>query len=110
MNLDTVRYRTMTSKHVLPPGSSSSASEATVISESSPCSIPTPPSDDEINRKLRAEEFTCTPKNIPGVRSYDIVRVASNLPCEDSFAHAVLTDPVGTGSDWMAWGVFDGHV
>jgi len=106
VNVSTVDYRTMTSKHAVPQGSS----EAQVISQASPHSIPLPPDHDEIDRKLREEEFTCTPKNIPGVRSYDSVRVASNTPCEDNFAHAVLVDPVGTGSDWMAWGVFDGHV
>lgn len=98
----------MTSKHAALRASD--PSEVRVISQASPYEMPMPPSDDEVDRKLRAEEFTCTPENIPGVRSYDIVRVASNMPCEDNFAHAVMVDPVGTGSHWMAWGVFDGHV
>lgn len=98
----------MTSKHAVPQ--SSDSSEATDISQASHYEMPMPPSDVEVDRKLRADEFTCTPHNIPGLRSYDIVRVASNMPCEDNFAHAVMVNPVGTGSDWMAWGVFDGHV
>jgi hypothetical protein len=96
----------MPSKHPFHQAST----EAQVISQASPYQIPLPPGHDEINHKLREEEFTCTPKNIPGLRSYDIVRVASNMPCEDSFTHAVMVDPVNTGSDWMAWGIFDGHV
>jgi len=96
----------MTSKHA----GMHSSSEAAIMFQASPYEIPGPPGHDEIDRKLRAEEFSCAPKNVPGVRSYDIVRVASNSPCEDNFTHAVMVDPVNTGTDWMAWGLFDGHV
>jgi len=41
---------------------------------------------------------------------YECARMASNSHCEDNFAHAVMVDPVNTGTDWMAWAVFDGQV
>lgn len=43
---------------------------------------------------------------------YDIVQLASNDPIEDDHAEKIVEVPSkadGTGSDWMFWGVFDGH-
>ena len=65
-----------------------------------------------ITEQLRKEEFIITPEPTSGVVRYDIGRLASNLPCEDDYAHAVISDPLnlGKGTDWRVWGIFDGHV
>lgn len=43
---------------------------------------------------------------------YDLVQLASNNPIEDDHAEKIVDVPSKEGSgssDWMFWGVFDGH-
>jgi len=49
-----------------------------------------------------------------GVVRYDVVQLASNDPIEDDHAEKIIEAPTNavagaSSSDWMFWGVFDGH-
>ncbi|KAI1431538.1 protein phosphatase 2C [Xylaria sp. CBS 124048] len=62
--------------------------------------------------KLRQNETSFLVNRGQGVLRYDIVQVASNNPIEDDHAEQIVevASPYGQGSsDWMFWGVFDGH-
>ncbi|KAJ5626772.1 protein serine/threonine phosphatase 2C [Penicillium herquei] len=67
------------------------------------------PSRDEVTRILGQGAYSFRVRNIAGVSRYDGAQLASNSPCEDQFTHGILPSPWREGSQWMAWGVFDGH-
>ncbi|KAL4787055.1 protein serine/threonine phosphatase 2C [Aspergillus varians] len=69
------------------------------------------PSTDEVTRILSQGAYSFPVRNVVGVSRYDGAQLASNSPCEDRFTHGKFPSPLddGSGGQWMAWGVFDGH-
>ncbi len=66
--------------------------------------------------KLRSLEQSFSVNRGQGVTRYDLVQLPSNDPIEDDHAEKIVEVPTrgagaeaGTNSDWMFWGVFDGH-
>lgn len=74
-------------------------------------------SPDQVTQKLRKNEESYIVGRGRGVVRYDVVQIPSNDPIEDDHAekiievpHSVATPEEGqASSDWMFWGVFDGH-
>jgi len=73
---------------------------------------------DQATRKLRKTEESYLVNRGQGVVRYDLVQLPSNDPIEDDHAEKIVEMPgkagpeseMGSGaSDWMFWGVFDGH-
>lgn len=70
---------------------------------------------DQVTAKLRKTEESYFVNRGKGVVRYDIVAIPSNNPIEDDHVEQVIQVPQTpaqdqTASDWMFWGVFDGHV
>jgi pyruvate dehydrogenase phosphatase len=67
--------------------------------------------------KLRKNEESWLVGRGQGVVRYDVVQIPSNDPIEDDHAEKIIevpsnlaaTDNGARASDWMFWGVFDGH-
>ena len=67
--------------------------------------------------RLRRNEESYLVGRGQGVVRYDVVQLASNNPIEDDHAEKIVevpqtvtpTEDGSPGSDWMFWGVFDGH-
>jgi len=77
-------------------------------------------SPEEATKKLRRNEESYLVNRGRGVFRYDVVQVPSNDPIEDDHAEKIVEIPEtataataedGTpgSTDWMFWGVFDGH-
>ncbi|KOS20578.1 Protein phosphatase 2C -like protein [Escovopsis weberi] len=70
-------------------------------------------SPDQATQKLRKLEQSFSVKRGQGVTRFDLVQLPSNDPIEDDFAEKIVEVPGSTpgsgNSDWMFWGVFDGH-
>ena len=74
-------------------------------------------SPEQATRKLRRLEQSYQVGRGRGVVRYDLVQIASNNPIEDDHAEKVVEIPDtvtpakdgSASSDWMFWGVFDGH-
>jgi pyruvate dehydrogenase phosphatase len=70
---------------------------------------------DQATRKLRKLEQSFSVNRGQGVTRYDLVQLPSNDPIEDDHAEKIVevpsrsVGPDGGKSDWMFWGVFDGH-
>ncbi|KAI0392684.1 protein phosphatase 2C [Xylariaceae sp. FL0594] len=67
---------------------------------------------DQATEKLRQNESSFMVNRGQGVMRYDIVQLPSNNPIEDDHAEKIVQYPSPldkTMSDWMFWGVFDGH-
>ncbi|KAK0706549.1 phosphatase 2C-like domain-containing protein [Lasiosphaeria miniovina] len=70
---------------------------------------------EQATQKLRKSEESYFVNRGQGVLRYDIVQLPSNDPIEDDHAEKIVEMPSsraadGSGnSDWMFWGVFDGH-
>ena len=72
---------------------------------------------EQATQKLRKNEESYLVGRGRGVVRYDVVQIPSNNPIEDDHAEkivevpqSVTTPPAGSASsDWMFWGVFDGH-
>ncbi|MCJ1388834.1 hypothetical protein MMC18_001684 [Xylographa bjoerkii] len=72
---------------------------------------------EQATEKLRQNEESYAVGRGQGVVRYDVVQLASNHPIEDDHAEKIVavpqdspTAPNGSvASDWMFWGVFDGH-
>lgn len=68
---------------------------------------------DQSTQKLRKMEESYLVNRGKGVVRYDQVQLPSNNPIEDDHAEKIVEVPVrgasDSGSDWMFWGVFDGH-
>jgi pyruvate dehydrogenase phosphatase len=72
---------------------------------------------EQATQKLRRNEESYMVNRGQGVIRYDIVQVPSNSPIEDDHAEKIVEVPqsvAGTqdgspNSDWMFWGIFDGH-
>jgi pyruvate dehydrogenase phosphatase len=72
---------------------------------------------EQASQKLRKNEESWLVGRGSGVVRYDVVQIPSNDPIEDDHAekiievpHTVTPSAEGTpNSDWMFWGVFDGH-
>ncbi|KAF4551838.1 Protein phosphatase 2C-like protein 2 [Elsinoe fawcettii] len=73
--------------------------------------------EDQVTAKLRTNEESYLVGRGKGVVRYDVVQIPSNDPIEDDHAEKIIdvpesvaaTDNGDTSSDWMFWGVFDGH-
>ncbi|MCJ1289784.1 hypothetical protein MMC34_001317 [Xylographa carneopallida] len=72
---------------------------------------------EQATEKLRQNEESYAVGRGQGVIRYDVVQLASNLPIEDDHAEKIVAVPQdittapgeSAASDWMFWGVFDGH-
>lgn len=69
---------------------------------------------EQATQKLRRNETSYIVGRGKGVVRYDVVQIPSNDPIEDDHAEKIIELPQSvTGqsvpSDWMFWGVFDGH-
>ncbi|MCJ1308430.1 hypothetical protein MMC25_002083 [Agyrium rufum] len=72
---------------------------------------------DQATEKLRQNEDSYLVGRGRGVVRYDVVQLASNDPIEDDHAEKIVEMPQtvaatqdgSPSSDWMFWGVFDGH-
>lgn len=72
---------------------------------------------EQATAKLRKNEESWLVGRGQGVVRYDVVQVPSNDPIEDDHAEKIIqvpsslaaTDTAAAASDWMFWGVFDGH-
>jgi pyruvate dehydrogenase phosphatase len=69
---------------------------------------------DQATQKLRTNEESYLVGRGEGVVRYDVVQIPSNDPIEDDHAEKIIHLPESVsgqtgGSDWMFWGVFDGH-
>ena len=74
-------------------------------------------SPDQATERLRKNEQSYLVGRGRGVVRYDVVQLPSNDPIEDDHAEKIVevpssvaaTDNDSPSSDWMFWGVFDGH-
>ena len=74
-------------------------------------------SPEQVTQKLRKNEESWLVGRGNGVVRYDVVQIPSNNPIEDDHAEKIIevpqtvaaTDDGQSSSDWMFWGVFDGH-
>jgi pyruvate dehydrogenase phosphatase len=68
---------------------------------------------EQATQKLRRSEESYFVNRGQGVVRYDLVQLPSNDPIEDDHAEGIVQIPDRNGgsgsSDWMFWGVFDGH-
>ncbi|KAH9881446.1 hypothetical protein IAQ61_000171, partial [Plenodomus lingam] len=72
---------------------------------------------EQATAKLRKNEESWLVGRGQGVVRYDVVQIPSNDPIEDDHAEKIIevpsnvaaTENGATASDWMFWGVFDGH-
>ncbi len=71
---------------------------------------------DQASERLRKSEQSYLVGRGRGVVRYDLVQLASNDPIEDDHAEKIIEVPTtiaatdgAPSSDWMFWGVFDGH-
>lgn len=71
--------------------------------------------EEQVSNKLRQFEESYHLERGKGVTRYDICQLPSNLPIEDDRAEEIVQVPilqdnnVKTSTDWMFFGVFDGH-
>jgi pyruvate dehydrogenase phosphatase len=68
----------------------------------------------EATQKLRRNEESYLVGRGKGVVRYDVVQIPSNDPIEDDHSEKIIELPQALAtqnptSDWMFWGVFDGH-
>ena len=73
---------------------------------------------DQATQKLRRNEESYLVGRGKGVVRYDVVQIPSNDPIEDDHVEKIIELPQAlatataarnASSDWMFWGVFDGH-
>ncbi|KAF2185406.1 protein serine/threonine phosphatase 2C [Zopfia rhizophila CBS 207.26] len=72
---------------------------------------------EQATQKLRKNEESWLVGRGQGVVRYDVVQIPSNDPIEDDHAEKIIevpqsvaaTEDSKAASDWMFWGVFDGH-
>ncbi|KAF2720754.1 MgPP2CL-3, protein phosphatase 2C-like protein 3 [Polychaeton citri CBS 116435] len=72
---------------------------------------------DQVTSKLRINEESYLVGRGTGVVRYDVVQIPSNDPIEDDHVEKIVEVPNTSAasengkasSDWMFWGVFDGH-
>lgn len=72
---------------------------------------------EQATQRLRQNEESYAVGRGQGVVRYDVVQLASNHPIEDDHAEKIVAVPQDVtaapdgsrASDWMFWGVFDGH-
>jgi pyruvate dehydrogenase phosphatase len=72
---------------------------------------------EQATAKLRKTEESWIVGRGQGVVRYDVVQIPSNDPIEDDHAEKIIEVPQNlaatengqTSTDWMFWGVFDGH-
>lgn len=68
---------------------------------------------EQVDERLRENEQSFFVNRGQGVVRYDLTQLASNSPIEDDHAERIVevpgkADPKDV-TDWMFWGVFDGH-
>ncbi|WEW55417.1 [Pyruvate dehydrogenase [acetyl-transferring]]-phosphatase 1, mitochondrial [Emydomyces testavorans] len=66
---------------------------------------------EQATEKLRRNEESYLVGRGRGVVRYDVMQLPSNDPIEDDHAEKIVVAATedGSTSDWMFWGVFDGH-
>lgn len=92
--------------------SSSKGSQQVQSSQSSSSSKLYLLSDEEVTRRLRANEESYNVNRSQGVVRYDISQLASNSPIEDDRSESIITVPLkqeAGESDFYFWGIYDGH-
>ncbi|KAI2465981.1 phosphatase 2C-like domain-containing protein [Annulohypoxylon bovei var. microspora] len=68
------------------------------------------PSKEDVTRILTQNAYRFLVKNVAGVDRYDVTQLVAQSPCEDRFTHGQFPSPWNDGNQWMAWGVFGGHL
>lgn len=69
----------------------------------------------QVSSRLRDSEESYLVERGKGVLRYDVAQLASNSPIEDDRSERIVQVPLITpddkrhSSDWMFWGVYDGH-
>lgn len=71
-----------------------------------------PPSPKDINARLNGDTWSVSNPSVDGVARYDGSCLPSNGPCEDRSISGRFSSPFPwqPNTQWMAWGVFDGHL
>jgi pyruvate dehydrogenase phosphatase len=72
---------------------------------------------EQATHKLRKNEESWLVGRGPGVVRYDVVQIPSNDPIEDDHSEKIIgvpqtvvaADENAESSDWMFWGIYDGH-
>lgn len=65
---------------------------------------------EQVSSRLRDLEESYFLDRGKGVLRYDVAQLPSNAPIEDDRSEKIVQVPLQEGvSDWMFWGVFDGH-
>lgn len=66
---------------------------------------------EQATQKLRRNEQSYLVGRGQGVVRYDVVQIPSNDPIEDDHSEKIVELPTSgnASSDWMFWGVYDGH-
>ena len=68
-----------------------------------------PPSPEEVTRTLTQDTWSIS-KPVEGISRYDGSQLPHASTCEDRYIHGTFPSPSGPGQDWMAFGVYDGHL
>ncbi|KAI0099028.1 phosphatase 2C-like domain-containing protein [Nemania sp. FL0031] len=66
-------------------------------------------SSEDVTRMLWENEYSFQFNTVRGLARYDGTQLAAKSPCENRFVHGKFPSPFHDGSEWMAWGVFDGY-
>jgi pyruvate dehydrogenase phosphatase len=64
----------------------------------------------QVTETLNGTTWSYPSTGVQGVARYDGAQVASNAQCEDRVTHGKFPSPLTPGKEWLAWGVFDGHL
>ena len=64
----------------------------------------------QVTEQLNETAWSYPSTGLKGVTRYDGAQVPSNTPCEDRFLHGKFPSPLTPGQEWLAWGIFDGHI
>jgi pyruvate dehydrogenase phosphatase len=64
----------------------------------------------QVTEHLNETTWSYPSTGVQSVTRYDGAQVPSNKPCEDHFTHGKFPSPLTPGQEWLAWGVFDGHL
>lgn len=70
-----------------------------------------PLSPEDVSKQLNEHTWSVRlGKGTGGITGYDGSQVASNNPCEDRYLHGRLSSPLNPNQEWVAFGIFDGHL
>ena len=105
-------YNLLSSGNKTLPAPSALKSEVPVIDTTRgyPFEFSPPLTPAQVTEELKKITWSYPSTGLQGVTRYDGAQVPSNKPCEDRFIHGKFASPLTPGQEWLAWGVFDGHL